>query len=382
MDQHKPSRLQKLNESKFIIIRHANSTFNLIWEKTTDEIQHGNETPEKYYEIIRDTNLLDCPLSDLGIQQCNDSVRLANALPDVRTVFVSPLRRALQTAYLLFKDHENFDRIKFIVHPMLRENTHTVCDIPESLDQVKLEYQEKIPHLDFSLIGSSLQDHQKKLWYFHDYQEPVRSLLLNRFANQSDTKNEKEIILEEIVKTYPGRLEDAQNTYNRRETFKRFLVEYQRLHGKSAGQICIVGHSQFFSHLTATEWPKKQLEEMPEDFRFDHSQHPIKFKWLQNCEFYPIDKYLESLLPLEASCSSKSTASSKSSSSVDQNEDMQNQTPNEEDMRREKCKLKHLNSDNGIHSLRKSSSISNLPQQQQIIQQQHQHSAPLDDSQE
>lgn len=79
-------------------------------------------------------------------------------LPDVRTVFVSPLRRALQTAYLLFKDHAQFSSIQFIVHPMLRENTHTVCDIPESIENVIAEYSELIPHLDFSLIGSQLPD--------------------------------------------------------------------------------------------------------------------------------------------------------------------------------------------------------------------------------
>lgn len=79
-------------------------------------------------------------------------------LPDVKTVFVSPLRRALQTAYLLFKDHSHFNRINFIVHPLLRENTHTVCDIPETLELVKTEYISKIPNLDFSLIGEDLTD--------------------------------------------------------------------------------------------------------------------------------------------------------------------------------------------------------------------------------
>jgi len=43
-----------------------------------------------------------------------------------------------------------------VVHPLLRENTHTVCDIPESLEVVKAEYLAKIPHLDFSLIGENL----------------------------------------------------------------------------------------------------------------------------------------------------------------------------------------------------------------------------------
>jgi phosphohistidine phosphatase SixA len=61
---------------------------------------------------------------------------LANTLSEVKTVFISPLRRALETAYLLFKDHSEFNNIKFIVHPMLRENTHTVCDIPETIETV------------------------------------------------------------------------------------------------------------------------------------------------------------------------------------------------------------------------------------------------------
>lgn len=80
-------------------------------------------------------------------------------------MFVSPLRRALQTAWLLFKDHTQFKGIRFIVHPLLRENTHTVCDIPESLDTVKGEYNSRIPHLDWSLIDE-LDAEKRKLWYY------------------------------------------------------------------------------------------------------------------------------------------------------------------------------------------------------------------------
>jgi hypothetical protein len=45
---------------------------------------------------------------------------------------VSPLRRAMETAYRVFQGHSRFQEIKFIVHPLLRENMHTVCDIPEN----------------------------------------------------------------------------------------------------------------------------------------------------------------------------------------------------------------------------------------------------------
>jgi broad specificity phosphatase PhoE len=79
-------------------------------------------------------------LSELGVQQCDEASKLAGQLVNLKTIFVSPLRRALQTAYLLFKEHPNFLSLRFVVHPLLRENMHTVCDIPERFDIVKAEY--------------------------------------------------------------------------------------------------------------------------------------------------------------------------------------------------------------------------------------------------
>jgi hypothetical protein len=37
------------------------------------EIEEGQATSEKFLEIIKDTVLLDCPLSDLGITQCQEA---------------------------------------------------------------------------------------------------------------------------------------------------------------------------------------------------------------------------------------------------------------------------------------------------------------------
>jgi len=47
-----------------------------------------------------------------------------------QAVFVSPMRRALETAYLLFKDHPEFDKIQFYVHWGLREKLHVTADAP------------------------------------------------------------------------------------------------------------------------------------------------------------------------------------------------------------------------------------------------------------
>jgi broad specificity phosphatase PhoE len=59
------------------------------------EIEEGQATSEKFLEIIKDTVLLDCPLSDLGITQSQEAQPLANSLIGIKTVLISPLRRAL-----------------------------------------------------------------------------------------------------------------------------------------------------------------------------------------------------------------------------------------------------------------------------------------------
>lgn len=42
------------------------------------------------------------------------------------------MRRTLQTAYYIFKDHENFKNksMKIIINPDIREKLHVACDIP------------------------------------------------------------------------------------------------------------------------------------------------------------------------------------------------------------------------------------------------------------
>jgi broad specificity phosphatase PhoE len=98
---------------------------------------HAPSEIDPFLSVVSDRELLDCPLSDLGIKQCEETSSTASRLANVTAVFISPLRRALQTAYLLFKTHPNFEAINFIVHPHLRENMHTVCDVPEDWNAVE-----------------------------------------------------------------------------------------------------------------------------------------------------------------------------------------------------------------------------------------------------
>lgn len=43
---------------------------------------------------------------------------------------ISPMRRTLETAFYIFKDHSNFKTMQFIVNPDLREKITITGDVP------------------------------------------------------------------------------------------------------------------------------------------------------------------------------------------------------------------------------------------------------------
>ncbi|KAI0988856.1 hypothetical protein GJ496_004424 [Pomphorhynchus laevis] len=84
----------------------------------------------KEYEHLRlDSANLDSPLHRLGVMQChNAACQLANI--NFRLVFISPLQRAIESAYIIFGQHPNKKNIRFIVLPNLTEMLYSSADIP------------------------------------------------------------------------------------------------------------------------------------------------------------------------------------------------------------------------------------------------------------
>lgn len=52
--------------------------------------------------IAYDSSFLDAPLTLTGVQQCEDAIEIVHSLPAIRRVYVSPMRRAIETAWRLF----------------------------------------------------------------------------------------------------------------------------------------------------------------------------------------------------------------------------------------------------------------------------------------
>lgn len=67
---HLEASKANLESSRVIIIRHANSTFNYRWSTVEREIAEkphlGGE--ERYLTVVKDRELLDCPLSEFGVR--------------------------------------------------------------------------------------------------------------------------------------------------------------------------------------------------------------------------------------------------------------------------------------------------------------------------
>ena len=115
------------------------------------KIFYSKRSREDLIKVACDVTIRDWNLWDNGFKEWQDASEIANTI-DVHTVFVSPLRRALQTAYYVFWNHPNFDDIKFIVVPKLKEGLKTCSDIPNNIYETIEEFSKKFKNFDASLF--------------------------------------------------------------------------------------------------------------------------------------------------------------------------------------------------------------------------------------
>lgn len=85
--------------------------------------------------------MVDLGLSDKGIGQCQLAAEHAKNINFVEVV-MSPMRRTIETAFHIFKDHPNFKNIKFKINSVIREKVLIAGDFPvfDSCKMIKEEY--------------------------------------------------------------------------------------------------------------------------------------------------------------------------------------------------------------------------------------------------
>ena len=73
--------------------------------------------------------------------QCDAHQAKINSV-DWKTVFTSPMQRAMMTTVHMYKNHPNKDNIHFVVLPIVREVLHTTCDIAMDCHEMMAKFSE------------------------------------------------------------------------------------------------------------------------------------------------------------------------------------------------------------------------------------------------
>ena len=122
-------------DASVFLVRHGFSEFNykhLILKKD------GGKEGQPFQDLKAHPELVDAQLSGIGVHQA--LVNASHLQPlNITRVMVSPMRRALQTAIHMFKNHPNLSKMTFLVVPQCHEIMHTSNDIP--MDCYKLMQQ-------------------------------------------------------------------------------------------------------------------------------------------------------------------------------------------------------------------------------------------------
>lgn len=136
----------------------------------------------------------------------------------------------METAYNVYKTHPDFDKIKFVVIPWMRESLNISSDVPLNVEHTMKKYKELIPQLD----DSALNDYEDKLHYFiEDMPEEIKTRILGKIRpTEADPigTNAYDLVLEEAKVHYPDILEPKWNIYDRAQRVKKFVNDYLEQH--------------------------------------------------------------------------------------------------------------------------------------------------------
>lgn len=268
------TKLSLKDSSQVLLQRHGRSLANESYAMIKD---HSNF--EELSKWICDPSLRDPRLSETGHQQWRDARPLVNNLK-IHTVFVSPLRRTLETAYLCYSAHPDFERIRFVILPIIRESLNTSSDIPSDVDQVIEEFKELIPQLDDSLLD---QYEDRKHYFIEDLQTDVKDVIKAELGDDDEDplgSNAYELFIRESKQVFPGRLESKWNVYDRSVKAKKFIKNYIGNYQIPKDQkIVILAHwIYFYMHTGSWDWKCDREKEL---------SYPTEYIRMKNCEILP-----------------------------------------------------------------------------------------------
>ncbi|OMJ78019.1 hypothetical protein SteCoe_22260 [Stentor coeruleus] len=207
---------------KLWLIRHAPTLINQVSEKLSQEMVFSTNA-------LLNPEYCDMEISLNGRQLALEFACRIHSL-HISKVYVSPLRRALQTCEIMFKNHP--DKPNIIVDHELHERVYSIQDI---------SVYEGEPFPEFACFDWS--NVPKKFLTLHF----IKNIIKEDISHLT-YKQQREIIINKMQEIKPLSLEESKNVKERgKKTISRIAKECEKKN------IAIVGHSAFFNNITGVK---------------------------------------------------------------------------------------------------------------------------------
>ena len=203
-------------------------------------------------ELLKQTesqSLVDATLTPQGIEQAKEvGENLSIKYPNIKYVFLSPMRRAVDTAVEVMKWYKGNNTPRFYLNPWLWEHPRALSDIPLH----SYEHLGKYPFIDRSILAKN-----KKYWFvdyfFEDPSTSTKSLLLKATTSDSPLSD-----IADLLKKFGGTLEKPSQLIHRIEAaleLVRTFVNDQAMKGVKVNdyEILLVGHGFYLDQMFGYE---------------------------------------------------------------------------------------------------------------------------------
>jgi len=197
------------------------------------------DTPEWLSELDNDTNLHDCSISEIGVQQAKTLTEKLRALK-IDVVVTSPLRRAIMTMFQSqVLEHKGHELKEVVVHPSCIERLESSSEwgnFPEDL-------QHEFPKLSFG--------HLPSVYWYQPFgvELPVKSSkewtieLKNKYWSS---------VRKHTLKVDPF-VEPLDHMHNRVQKFKEWIIS------RPENYFLVFSHADFLQGLTGKKLDNCEL---------------------------------------------------------------------------------------------------------------------------
>lgn len=223
---------------KILLMRHAESNANLLQYDFVKNNGYHPKFENVDYRWLNDASLVDAPLSPTGIDQCrvaNDAISHRHA--GIRHVFVSPLRRAVQTAVMAMQGYAG--QLEWRVMPWFREIMLSQADLPLYTFELLRQHS----FIDCAELKGD------PLWFLDYYIERHENAdFAVRARNAYNEKPEIQTLIDMIKNEFPN-VETPKQMIARAEKVREVVREFLRQKKEAGtpvadGELMLVGHSR------------------------------------------------------------------------------------------------------------------------------------------